>query len=336
VDTHTPVSVVIPTFNRGPRLRATLDSILASDTKGLDAVEVIVVDDGSTPPAETALGNVAVPSPFSLRIVRQENAGVGGARNRGFREATGDVVLFVDDDVLLDGSALVGHVDAHRQRPGSVIFGDYPYVPGPETPFSRWTSRIGFGFGAPTNEALVESDIVASGHISVERSMFTADDGVYDDELRTPVSEEWELKVRLADRGVPVLRAPRLRGLHDRAVNLAAVCHNQYGHGFGSGEAALLRPHSLAVPALHHIVATHAPRAVGARPSVRAAAWSVLSRPPVRRALVAMAERVERRRALEPLLPPLYRLAVGAHFSAGVRDGLGLRRAPRSSSYSAS
>ena len=43
-------SIVIPTYGRGDRLGATLDALLASDTSGLDAVEIIVVDDGSPQP----------------------------------------------------------------------------------------------------------------------------------------------------------------------------------------------------------------------------------------------------------------------------------------------
>jgi hypothetical protein len=333
---NVPLSVVVPTFDRGPRLRATVEAVLACDTGELDAVEVIVVDDGSTPPAEASVQGLTVRAPFSLRVVRQENTGVGGARNRGFREATGELVLFVDDDVLLDGGALLGHVAAHTERRGAVIFGDYPYAPGPDTPFSRWVSHVGFGAGVPTSDSIVTSDIVASGHLSVERSMFEADGGVYDDSLRTPVSEEWELTHRLAARGVPLLRATHLRGVHDRQVSLAAVCRNQYGHGVGCGEVAVRRPETLALPALRAIVATHVPDVVAAPRRASTRAWSVLSRPRPRRALVALAERAERHPGIARALPILYRLAVGAHFSAGVRDGLALARSRSSSSYSAS
>ena len=91
--THPPVTVVVPTYNRGPRLRATLDAILASATDDLEAVEIIVVDDGSTPPAADALAGLEAKAPFAVRIVRQDNAGVGAARNRGFKEATGDTPI---------------------------------------------------------------------------------------------------------------------------------------------------------------------------------------------------------------------------------------------------
>jgi hypothetical protein len=333
---NAPLTVVVPTFDRGPRLRATVESLLACDTGDLTAVEIIVVDDGSTPPAAPYLEGLTVPPPFSVRVIRQENAGVGGARNRGFRESAGDLVLFVDDDVLLDAGALLGHVAAHAERRDAVIFGDYPYAPGPDTPFSRWVSHVGFGAGVPTSGSIVASDIVASGHLSVERSMFEAEGRVYDDSLRTPVSEEWELTHRLSARGISILRATHLRGVHDRRVSLAAVCRNQYGHGVGCGEVALLRPETLALPALRRIVATHAPDAVGAPARAGTRVWNVLSRPGPRRALVAVAERAERHAVVERALPALYRLAVGAHFSAGVRDGLALARVRSSSSYSAS
>ena len=65
------VSVVIPTYGRGDRLGATLGALLASDTRGLDAVEIIVVDDGSPEPVDLVVeGRVACP-PVSLSCIRQ-------------------------------------------------------------------------------------------------------------------------------------------------------------------------------------------------------------------------------------------------------------------------
>src|SRR5678810_642452 len=104
------LSVVIPTYNRGAKLTATLQALLASVTEGLDAVEIVVVDDGSTIPAESVAGSPQVLPPFSLRYLRQPNAGPAAARNNGFRNTHGDIVLFMDDDILVPPTMLRQHV----------------------------------------------------------------------------------------------------------------------------------------------------------------------------------------------------------------------------------
>jgi glycosyltransferase involved in cell wall biosynthesis len=86
------VSAIIPTFNRRTYLRRAIDSVL-EQTIPVD--EIIVVDDGSTDGSSDA---VELWYGSRVRIVRQENTGVSGARRRGVREAHGDWIAFLDSD----------------------------------------------------------------------------------------------------------------------------------------------------------------------------------------------------------------------------------------------
>src|SRR5512135_213179 len=84
------VSVVIPTKNRDDSLARTLSSVAGQDFRDL---EVIVVDDGSDPPAKVSA---------SARIVRNTRSwGASAAKNLGLEAARGEFVLFLDDDVEL-------------------------------------------------------------------------------------------------------------------------------------------------------------------------------------------------------------------------------------------
>lgn len=112
------VSVVIPTFNRGALVVNAVRSALSQD---YEALEVIVVDDGSTDDTASRI------QPFDARVryVRQENRGVSAARNRGFREARGELIAFLDsDDEMLPGrlSRQVALMDEHEHA--VLCFGD--------------------------------------------------------------------------------------------------------------------------------------------------------------------------------------------------------------------
>lgn len=85
------VSVIIPTYNRAWTLAKAIDSVLAQDYKNL---ELIVVDDGSNDNTSNLIDRYD----GRLKLIRQANAGVSSARNRGIAEAGGDFLAFLDSD----------------------------------------------------------------------------------------------------------------------------------------------------------------------------------------------------------------------------------------------
>jgi glycosyltransferase involved in cell wall biosynthesis len=103
--TEPAVSVIIPTYNAPQFLVEAVDSVLAQTFRDF---ELIVVDDGSGPETRAALS----PCMSKIRYVRQENAGIAGARNRGIAEARGRFIAFLDHDDLW----LPEHLDRQLAR----------------------------------------------------------------------------------------------------------------------------------------------------------------------------------------------------------------------------
>ncbi len=97
-------SVIIPVFNRSDLLRQVLESLTKQDLP-LSAFEVLVCDDGSTEPLRPVIEEFASRLPC-IRHLRQSNQGPAAARNLGIVNASADVVVFIDSDVIVDGSAL--------------------------------------------------------------------------------------------------------------------------------------------------------------------------------------------------------------------------------------
>jgi glycosyltransferase involved in cell wall biosynthesis len=85
-------SVIIPLYNKRPFIRRAVDSVL---NQTFADFELIVVDDGSTDGSAEAIQDIDDPR---LHTVRQENRGVGGARNAGIVMSHGDWLAFLDAD----------------------------------------------------------------------------------------------------------------------------------------------------------------------------------------------------------------------------------------------
>lgn len=112
--TSTPcrISVIIPCYNYGRFLPDAVNSVLGQKKDGL-AVEIIVVDDGSTD--DTAA--VAQGMGSSIQYIYQENQGLSAARNSGIRAARGDYLVFLDADDLLTAGTLASHIDNFAAHP---------------------------------------------------------------------------------------------------------------------------------------------------------------------------------------------------------------------------
>lgn len=86
------ISVVIPLYNKADTIERTLESVFAQTYKDY---EIIIVDDGSTDGSAEIVERIA---DSRIRLIRQKNAGVSAARNRGVREAKGEYIAFLDAD----------------------------------------------------------------------------------------------------------------------------------------------------------------------------------------------------------------------------------------------
>jgi len=315
------ISIVIPTFNRGPALATTLSALLANNPEGLDAIEIIVVDDGSTAPASAVVNTFQVAPPFELRSVRQANAGPARARNFGFRSSHGQIVLFMDDDIISARDLVQKHTEAHRKRPGSVIFGR-SLLPPPmrDTPLYKYLNSLGNDLGENAQEEFIESPLVASGHLSVERPMFAGRGTVYSENLVTPAAEEFELSYRLRKQGVPLLLATRIVATHDCFLDLEAVCRQQYKYGLGCGEVWEKCPETRQFCQLRRIVDPSGDRSfrrsmLQMRRLLNASAHSRLL-------FLRAAQLLEACAPIPGILSLVYRATLGLHFSCGIQDGL--------------
>ena len=118
--TPPPVSAIVPAYNAAATLAPCLVALLRSD---YPALEVIVVDDGSTD------GTAEVASRHGVRVVRQPNRGAAAARNAGAAVAGGDHFYFLDSDVVVEPDTVRRLVETATKHGVDLAVGRYSTRP---------------------------------------------------------------------------------------------------------------------------------------------------------------------------------------------------------------
>lgn len=116
------VSVIIPVYNSVDYVREAIQSV-REQTIDADALEILVVDDGSTDGSDGILAELA-DEDSRITVITQENSGTpGGGRNPAIGRATGEFLFFLDSDDRLTPDALRRMVEVARTEGSDVILG---------------------------------------------------------------------------------------------------------------------------------------------------------------------------------------------------------------------
>jgi len=198
------ISVVMPVYNGGPDLDQCLAAIAASS---YPAFECILVDDVSTD---------GVIAPAARRhgarvITLEKQSGPGLARNRGASEARGDILFFVDADVLLHPDALAIAASALESDPGlSAVFGSYDDQPGHTSFLSQYRNLFHHWVHQSGKE---EASTFWAGCGAIRRQVFIEIGGFHPDYGR-PSIEDIELGSRLRRSGHKIRLEKTMLGKH--------------------------------------------------------------------------------------------------------------------------
>jgi glycosyltransferase involved in cell wall biosynthesis len=201
------ISVIIPVYNGEEHLAACIQSVLASGTERL---EVIVVDDGSSD--ESA----AVARRFPVKVlVLAGNRGSGAARNTGARSATGDVLFFLDSDVVISGGFVergVKELEAHVDV--GAVFASYQWDSIPGNLCSRYKNLVHHY----THQTASREAITFCGGFGFVRTGLFAAMGGFDESLRW--LEDIDFGYRMHRAGQRILLCKDLQAAHSKRYTL--------------------------------------------------------------------------------------------------------------------
>lgn len=133
------ITVIICTYNREKYIGQLLDSLAKNDYPESD-YEIVLVNNNSTDNTRLICERFAANHPnISFRYVEEHEQGLSAARNRGIKEAKGDIVIYVDDDALVDSDYIRTYAEHFSSFPETMAAGG-PIEPLYETAEPSWMS----------------------------------------------------------------------------------------------------------------------------------------------------------------------------------------------------
>jgi hypothetical protein len=215
------LSIIIPTKDRGKIFERTIaaanDSVLHIDS------EIIVVNDSktSTPQVSETLKKV--------RLFNNPGQGVASARNFGVRNSTGNLLLFLDDDIVISRASVDQVISLHQIYPNACFNLNWIYPPEMEldkTSFGRFIRANSMNnfkgwYNDPTwqDNALFRSKSVASFHLSIARANFDKTNG-YNESFPFAGFEDHDFPLRLKSQGIEFFIDSRVTVYHNESDRL--------------------------------------------------------------------------------------------------------------------
>lgn len=216
------ISIVIPTFNRADSLAVVLPSLL-DQTFDAEQYEILLCDAGSTDGTEELVKELDDPR---IRFSPGENTGRSGARNRGVREANGDLILFTDADIIADPDLLTQHANYHAAYPGDAVVGCEVQVDTLEEYAEYRLDPQRFARHS-TERKTVPWHYFLTGNASVRKADLLRV-GIFDEEFTGYGHEDLELGYRLLKAGCQLHYNPHAVNYHWHPVPYDEQCKKMY------------------------------------------------------------------------------------------------------------
>lgn len=211
MDTLLPIAIITPSYNQGPYLETTIQSVLAQHYPGL---EYLVIDGGSTD------GTLAILRRYENRLqwLSEPDTGQANAINKGFRRSSGQIIGWLNsDDIYLPGAlARVG--EFFQQHPAiDVLYGDFWWI---DEQGRKLLARREIPFDA--NILLYGLNYIGQPTVFFRRQIFDRA-GYLDESLHYGL--DWEYWLRIAQHGGKFAHLPHFLAatrLHATAKTIAA------------------------------------------------------------------------------------------------------------------
>lgn len=216
------ISVVIPTFNRADSLAVVLPTLLDQTFPASD-YELLLCDAGSEDGTEALVKEL---NDSRIVFTPGENTGRSGARNRGVREARGDLILFTDADIIAEPDLLQQHYDFHARHPGDAVVGCEVQVDTLEE-YEEYRQNPQAHARHSVDRRTVPWHYFLTGNASARKADLLRV-GVFDEDFTGYGHEDLELGYRLQKSGCILHYNPHAVNYHWHPVPYEEQCQKMY------------------------------------------------------------------------------------------------------------
>jgi glycosyltransferase involved in cell wall biosynthesis len=212
-----PLSVIIPVRDGGLAFRRCLQGITQASPS---STEIIVVEDGDTD------GSWRVGKEYGAKVLRiPKPQGPARARNLGAQEAQGDILLFIDADVVIHPDAIRKVEATFRNDPQlAALFGSYDDEPEENNFLSQYKNLFHHYVHQISQE---EASTFWSGCGAIRRKVFL-ELGGFDESYRKPCIEDIELGYRLKHAGYRIRLSKELQVKHLKRWNVLSLLKSDF------------------------------------------------------------------------------------------------------------
>lgn len=212
------ISVIMPVYNGVEFIRQSLPPLVAMQERG-EVLEVVVVDDTSsdnTPDVARQLGARVIPSGGRL--------GPGAARNVAAGEARGDLLWFVDADVIVHENAARVMLGGFDSEDVVAVFGSYDDEPPAQNFLSQYKNLVHHYYH---QQAKREASTFWSGCGVIRKSAFLAQGGFDVEMFKRPSIEDIELGYRLIGAGGRIVLLTDFQCTHLKVWRFVNLIHTE-------------------------------------------------------------------------------------------------------------
>lgn len=212
------ISVIIITYNRKKELIDSFSSILKQT---INPYEIIIIDNNSTDGTDEIFG-LELSNPLLKYFRQNTNLGVAGGRNYGLKQASGDILVFIDDDALLEPkNALEKIISGFEKEPqiGVLAFKIINF-------YTKTIQREEFPHidkSLNSNKAFETTYYIGAGH-AIRKEVFDKC-GLYPDDFFYGM-EELDLSFRIMEKGYKIIYYPEVVVWHKKSP-LGRVTNSQ-------------------------------------------------------------------------------------------------------------
>jgi GT2 family glycosyltransferase len=207
------ISVIIPSYNPTLKLPATLDRLVSQSTL-ID--ELIVIIDSDKHNDFAKLLEEKYSSILKIKVFPQPNSGRAISRNRGVELSSGDIIIFLDDDMLAENNLVEMHIRYHIENPGIIVSGNGYRNPADATyDFGKFLIEMEKNWkknDTDTHEITLKKFDFTACNMSLPKDVFRQLGGF---DTRFSDSEDFDFAIRAINQHIKIIYDNRLLAWHN-------------------------------------------------------------------------------------------------------------------------